>query len=265
MTDVQQQDSNEHKISKEKHPLKILHAGFHRSGTASVCLALEMLDMGPVWHGMMVSLPLLFKGISWWTKNDCAIFRRLDKHDPEVNFNEWFELIQCKSVMDFPTILYWDQIFKQYPNCKVIVPCFEYKKWHESMVDLTNVLYSKPFTFSSYFMGLCSMVQKEYWPRLLNHNIDKFIKDEQFSKKYYHETLQHIKSIVPKEQLLIYDVRDGWEPLCKFVDKPIPDKPFPRANMRGAIKKKVQLSVVYNLCIVSVVVATIALIFYCFT
>lgn len=39
---------------------------------------------------------------------------------------------------------------------------------------------------------------------------------------------------VPKEKLLEMDLADGWQPLCKFLDKPIPDEPFPRANDREA-------------------------------
>jgi hypothetical protein len=35
---------------------------------------------------------------------------------------------------------------------------------------------------------------------------------------------------VPKDKLLIMDIKDGWEPLCKFLGKPVPDKPFPRGN-----------------------------------
>lgn len=36
--------------------------------------------------------------------------------------------------------------------------------------------------------------------------------------------------MIPKSQLLEYDVRDGWEPLCKFLNVPVPNEPFPREN-----------------------------------
>ena len=45
-----------------------------------------------------------------------------------------------------------------------------------------------------------------------------------------------MKSIVAKDQLLVFDVKDGWEPLCKFLDLPIPDIPFPNINDRGQVK-----------------------------
>ena len=53
--------------------------------------------------------------------------------------------------------------------------------------------------------------------------------------------VSQVKSIVPKDQLLVFDVKEGWEPLCKFLDLPIPDIPFPNINDRR------QVQVTYNI------------------
>jgi hypothetical protein len=42
-----------------------------------------------------------------------------------------------------------------------------------------------------------------------------------------------VKAAVPADQLLIYEVKDGWSPLCAFLDMPVPDDPFPRTNDRS--------------------------------
>lgn len=39
-----------------------------------------------------------------------------------------------------------------------------------------------------------------------------------------------IRGLVPKERLLEWNVKDGWEPLCEFLGKPVPDEPFPHVN-----------------------------------
>lgn len=36
--------------------------------------------------------------------------------------------------------------------------------------------------------------------------------------------------MVPPERLLVFEPKDGWEPLCKFLGKPVPDQPFPHVN-----------------------------------
>ena len=42
-----------------------------------------------------------------------------------------------------------------------------------------------------------------------------------------------VQHLVPPEQLLVYHVGEGWEPICKFLDKPVPTTPFPRENAAG--------------------------------
>jgi hypothetical protein len=42
---------------------------------------------------------------------------------------------------------------------------------------------------------------------------------------------------VPAEQLLVYDVAEGWEPLCAFLDLPVPDQPFPRTNSTAEFRQ----------------------------
>ena len=46
----------------------------------------------------------------------------------------------------------------------------------------------------------------------------------------------YVESVVPKEDLLIWNVKDGWEPLCLFLDKEIPDEPFPHDNKTGDVE-----------------------------
>ena len=230
--------AEESKKSK-RFELKIIHAGFHRGGTGSVAIALDMLGCGPVWHLSYIDFSLMAKGINWWLKDNSSVFKKLDNDNwnDMVDFDEWLQIIKCPTIMDLPTVLYADKIFAQYPNCKVIVPCFDFKKWYPSMVFVTNIAYSWPFTLASYFLGGCKMAQKDYWPRLFNYNVDKFLNDKQWAEQYYQQRLKHIKKIIPEKQLLIYDVRDGWEPLCKFLNKPIPKEPFPRANTRKTMNK----------------------------
>ena len=46
----------------------------------------------------------------------------------------------------------------------------------------------------------------------------------------------YVKETVPKEHLLVWNVKDGWEPLCKFLDAPVPSSPLPHDNKTGDSK-----------------------------
>jgi hypothetical protein len=51
--------------------------------------------------------------------------------------------------------------------------------------------------------------------------------------KYANQNIEHcnmIRGLVPKDKLLEWTVEDGWKPLCKFLDKPVPGEPFPHVN-----------------------------------
>lgn len=39
-----------------------------------------------------------------------------------------------------------------------------------------------------------------------------------------------VKRVVPREKLLVMNLKEGWQPLCKFLDRPVPREPFPRLN-----------------------------------
>ena len=47
-----------------------------------------------------------------------------------------------------------------------------------------------------------------------------------------------VRGLVPKERLLEWTAKDGWEPLCKFLGKDIPDQPFPHTNASGGAYEK---------------------------
>jgi len=52
----------------------------------------------------------------------------------------------------------------------------------------------------------------------------------------YEAHIEHVKKTVPKERLLVWNVKEGWEPLCKFLHVPVPEKPFPHANRTGDLE-----------------------------
>lgn len=45
--------------------------------------------------------------------------------------------------------------------------------------------------------------------------------------------------LVPAEHLLVYEISQGWGPLCAFLGKSVPQEPFPHANDREHWKQLV--------------------------
>ncbi|KAK4971766.1 hypothetical protein LTR42_007494 [Elasticomyces elasticus] len=60
------------------------------------------------------------------------------------------------------------------------------------------------------------------------------------SRDVYRAHNKAVREKVPREQLLVYELGSGWEPLCAFLDKPVPDVPFPRVNETEMVNEYVQ-------------------------
>lgn len=49
---------------------------------------------------------------------------------------------------------------------------------------------------------------------------------------------QEVVDAVDPDRLLVYNVSQGWKPLCEFLAVPVPDTPFPRVNSRAEFREK---------------------------
>ena len=59
----------------------------------------------------------------------------------------------------------------------------------------------------------------------------------------YTEHNEAIKAAVPKERLLVYRLGEGWEPLCRFLGREVPEEvQFPRVNETEELKERVFLA-----------------------
>lgn len=63
----------------------------------------------------------------------------------------------------------------------------------------------------------------------------RFRTNREIMKARYRAHTLYVQSVVPPERLLIWNVKQGWAPLCKFLDLPVPDSPIPRKNTKGEL------------------------------
>ncbi|MEP6467188.1 MAG: sulfotransferase family protein, partial [Parafilimonas sp.] len=56
--------------------------------------------------------------------------------------------------------------------------------------------------------------------------------DKEFMEKIFNDHNEEVKNYVPANRLLVFDVREGWEPLCAFLGVKVPDEPLPHTNKK---------------------------------
>lgn len=83
---------------------------------------------------------------------------------------------------------------------------------------------------------LIEMQQRLIWQNLFE---DRF-EDRQRAIETFQQRTKEVKQVVPADRLLIFNVKEGWEPLCRFLEVPVPNTPFPHVNDRVAMLKRFQ-------------------------
>ncbi|GAA4844608.1 sulfotransferase family protein [Algivirga pacifica] len=214
--------------------LEIIGSGLARTGTMSLKNALEELTQAPCYH--MIEL-----------LKDPSRLSILQQGHKQGN-TDWESFFSgFKSVVDYPGCLYVEDMLKLNPDLKVIHTSRDPEQWYESV--LNTVYRGVPNGFSDILrMIKNSILYKDFRKVspvfMFNDKIiwkgqfESKFQDKDFAIKVFLEHEEYIKRIVPKEQLLIYNINDGWGPLCDFLNTNVPDNSFPKSNQRVEFNEK---------------------------
>jgi len=203
--------------------MKVIGAGLPRTGTLSQKAALDMLGVGPCYH--MVNVLANLDLLEQWRAalNGDA--------DWETTFDGF------ESTVDWPGSFFYKELMEKYPEAKVILGTRDGDSWVRSMhATIRNLFYGEDVvTHLSYARGQVDPkwqmfidTMLEMWDRSGLMKDGNVTAEEMSSacERYQEE----VQETVPSDRLLVWSVREGWEPLCEFLEVPVPDEPFPRLN-----------------------------------
>jgi hypothetical protein len=205
--------------------LRVIGAGFGRTGTYSLKAALERLGFGPTYHMLELfehpdHIPI------WRAVGDGAT----------PNWDRLFN--GYASAVDWPASAFYRQLMDVFPGAKVILTVRDPERWHESG---RNTIFPTPDhngteDESPEMRAHREMTRTIIWDGIFdgqvldrNHAIDVFLRHN-----------RSVQERVPADRLLVYDVQEGWEPLCTFLGVPVPDDPFPRLNDTASFNERRQ-------------------------
>jgi hypothetical protein len=202
--------------------LRVIGAGVGRTGTYSLKLALNELGLGPTHHmeevliNMPVQLPLWLAAVDG---------------DPD-----WLKIYAgYTAAVDWPTAGFHRELHAAYPNARFILTHRSVESWVDSFSSTIYALLSRPLEAAPEPMRpWLSMVRAVIARTGFPLGFDKEALATAFEAH-----LASVKQTIPASQLLIYQVKEGWEPLCAFLGVPVPQTPFPRTNDRAEFWDKV--------------------------
>jgi hypothetical protein len=87
----------------------------------------------------------------------------------------------------------------------------------------------------------------DYIEQLRRQWVELFGMPEPATRVHWDRHVEYLKRVVPEDRLVWYDVKDGWQPLCRVLGKEVPDVEFPRINDSKAIEELAKKMVVRGL------------------
>jgi hypothetical protein len=205
--------------------LKVVGAGFGRTGTLSLKNALEKLGVGPCYH-MMEVFP---------RPEHVAMWHRLAFE----NSMDWDLLFRdFHSTVDWPSARWWREIAAHYPEAKVLLSVRDPEAWYKSMIDtiFQPMTWKLPDDVPEIVRLQNQMVRKA----ILAETFDNRFEDKAHTIDIFTRHTQEVRDTIDPGRLLVFDVREGWAPLCRFLEVPIPDEPFPRLNDTATTQAMIQ-------------------------
>lgn len=188
--------------------LRVIGAGYGRTGTASLKVALETLGFGPC-HHMSEVLP---------SPERIDLWRRIGEGEPL--WDRAFE--GYTSTVDWPSCTHWRALMEHYPDAKIILSRRDAGRWFESVN--TTILEKR----------VCEALTTTPMGPTLDANIwrlfDGRMEDPEHMMAAFERHCAEVVATVPEDRLLVFEAREGWGPLCAFLGVEAPSEPFPHLN-----------------------------------
>ena len=173
----------------------------------------------------------------------------LEQKVPEIVGKADLKLIAesgYEAVADMPSCLFYEQILQEFPDCKFVLTERDSSEiWFRSWTTLTKstttamflggLLFPTVKAYSNYLRWVYALVNKDasYITSIIPK--DESIKENAIAS--YEEHNRRVREVIPPDQLLEYSVKDGWEPLCEFLEiENCPTTSFPRSNSARSMR-----------------------------
>lgn len=211
--------------------LRVIGAGFGRTGTSSLKAALETLGFGPCDHmGEVFGRP---ERAALW-EEAVAAKARGDGFDWERLYAGY------AATADWPGAFFWRELADAYPEAKVVLSVRDPERWYDSTSRTIFALRHHPEAARRVGEAFGDPSGLAWMPRLTDLVVwdgtfgGRFA-DKPHALRVFAEHRAAVEAAIPPDRLLVHEAGDGWEPLCRFLGVPAPAEPYPRLNDGAAL------------------------------
>ncbi|KAJ5272973.1 hypothetical protein N7478_008098 [Penicillium angulare] len=237
---------------KRTKPVQVLCLGMPRTGTESLSVALQTIGL-ETYHGWDIVFET--DGSKLQHCNELVQRKYSGARDGNVSISSAeFDILlgDCEAVINTLPLLFAPELVEAYPDAKVILNLRgsrdpDLDDWYRSIDKTVVQTFDQSWLlwvmkwFSGGAFWLSGIFIGGGIPGVFRSSTGSATDGIQQNAKWiYRDHCNMVRGMVPnsKENLLEWSVEDGWEPLCKFLGKPVPDEPFPHNNTPGDLMKR---------------------------
>ncbi len=154
-----------------------------------------------------------------------------------------------EAAVDWPACSFYGELMESYPDAKVILTVRDPERWYEStrstIYELTVTASRSPL-FRLLFgamrfirfgrVGRGNLAEEIVW----DGTFDGRFEDKRFAIEVFERHNAEVRRRVPRDKLLVYEVKEGWSPLCEFLGVDEPDAPFPHVNDTAEMRRRIR-------------------------
>lgn len=183
----------------------VIGVGYGRTGTFSLKHALEQLGFGPCYHGFELL----------WHPERLPLWQRATAGEAV-----WEEVFAgYRATVDWPGIEFWPELVDAYPDARVVLTLRDPDRWFDSMRLFREVL-SDP-------QVRAILAERASGPGETTRMYDVDLADRAAMVQRFERHTEEVRAKVSADRLLVYEVNQGWDPLCEFLGVPVPESEFP--------------------------------------
>jgi hypothetical protein len=201
--------------------ISVIGVGFPRTGTMSLKLALEQLGFGPCYHMIEV----------FNRPQDVPIWR-----EALAGNADWERLLAgFGSSADAPGCVFWRELTALFPEAKCVLTVRDSDSWYESFLHTAYEAITHPERSPSDEHRAVQGMAREL---LLERLFEGRFEDRQRAIEIYETHNRTVQESISSDRLLVFEVKEGWEPLCGFLGRDVPPEPFPHINTRQEFRER---------------------------
>ncbi|WP_214410379.1 sulfotransferase family protein [Sphaerisporangium fuscum] len=212
--------------------LRVIGAGFPRTGTTSLKAALDRLGFGPCHH--MVEVLMRPEQAERWL--------------PVLSDGptDWEQVLEgYQSAVDWPGSFFWRELADAYPDAKVILTVRDPHRWYASFCNLLDRPQVSPGAPGAGDPAMETMMRFRPVMDLIGRStfgdswsFGESLPGEEHAVEVFRRHIETVKESLPAERLLVFQASQGWEPLCEFLGvEPPKDEPYPHLNDSESLRR----------------------------